>query len=190
MWRTVATMHQPRVARGGVGLNLVCPRAGVLSLMRPRVLSGRQVMTWLHTHTHGTYSWLLQHTHAQTQYTLRHTHTHAHTNMHTNTHTHTHKDKHTHTNTYKRTLTHAHAEVCTAPPTGAFSNRCNCPHQWHCQIKNRVEAALALTDNRYHAKVLSDSAVTKTTAHFRSWLAPLPFVVDKARETRQLVGHW
>ena len=40
------------MARGGGGFNLVCPRVGVLYVLRPGVLSRRQGFTLLHTHKH------------------------------------------------------------------------------------------------------------------------------------------
>jgi len=101
-------MHMP-----GGGLNLVCPRVGVLSLLRSGVLSRRQGFTLPHTHSHmernpGRQDFTT-HTRTLTPHTV--TRTHAHYYMHTHTHTqgqshaHKHIQTYTHTRTQKNTLT-------------------------------------------------------------------------------------
>ena len=105
------------MARGGGGFNLVCPRVGVLSLLRPGVLSRRQVFTLTHTHTHGTQYWPpgFYNTHTYTHTTHSDTRTHAHYHMHTHTHTHTQGQVHAHIQTHANTRTQKTHMLATLP---------------------------------------------------------------------------
>jgi len=90
------------VARGGGGLSLVCPRVGVLSLLRPEVLSRRQGLTAPHTHTYMERNPVRKdfttHTRTHTPHTVTHAHARtqslAHTHAHTQGQAHAHAHKH------------------------------------------------------------------------------------------------
>jgi len=90
------------VGRGGGGFNLVCPRVGVLSLLRPGVLLRRQGFTLPHMERNPGRQDFTTHTRTHTPHTVTHTHTrtlsHAHTHAHTHT-VHAHKHIQTHANT-------------------------------------------------------------------------------------------
>ena len=88
----------------------MCPRVGVLSLLRPGVLSGRQGFTLPHTHsdTHmernpGRQDFTT-HTRRHTPHTVTHAHTRTQSHAHTHAHTHTQGQAHAH----KHIQTHAH----------------------------------------------------------------------------------
>jgi len=109
------------VARGGVGLNLLCPRVGVLSLLRPGVTSGRQGFTLSHTHTHvernpGRQDFTI-HTRTHTVHTVTHAHTRTHTHEHAHARTHTQGQAHAHEHiqTHANTRTHNTKTLATLP---------------------------------------------------------------------------